>query len=497
MAFKDDVDPSHALADICQRTLRQTGPAIRDGDRWIDWPDVARHAAELTETLLQAGVPPEAAVAFAPRNRPTALSAFLALMAARRRVTMVYPFQSGAALAASIRALPVSAVIMDRDDFFSELIEILDAKGVAGIALADDGCTCICPARTASASASAIPALEILTSGTTGPPKHFPIGYDVVLDYIRQAEQRGGAERPPTLLCFPMSNISGLYTLATSFLRGRSVILLERFTVADWRNYVVEFRPQASGGPPAALAMILADDVPQGDLSSLRYFSTGAAPVDPQVQKTFEDRYGIPVLQTYGATEFGGPVSAMTLPLREAYGAGKSGSVGRPIGGAKLRIRDEDSGMLAPSGAPGTVEVLCPRMGGGWIVTSDLGTIDADGFLYLHGRSDGAIMRGGFKIMPETVEEALRTHPAVADVSVVGIDDRRLLQLPAAAVVLKPGLEPPSPAELEAHIRRTLPATHVPAAWRFVANLPRTVSFKTDRSAVRDLFAGPSASLHR
>lgn len=498
MVQTDEPNAATTLADICRRTLRQDGAAIRYQGRWTEWREIRDIAQRLQELLVRTGLASDAPVAFAPRNRPSALAAFLPLLIEQRTVQMVYPFQSSAALATSLAKLRVSAVVMDLQDFSPTVVASLREQGIAGIALEEDGCSLVDGLeRGRQQQPDRSPALEILTSGTTGPPKHFPIGYDVVLDYVRQAELRPANAGPPTLLCFPLSNISGLYTLVSSFLRGQPVVLLERFAVEDWRDYVAKFRPSGGGGPPAALAMILAADIPPSDLASLHYFSTGAAPVDPVVQRRFEERYGIPVLQTYGATEFGGPVCAMTPQLRNDFGPAKSGSVGRPIEGARICIRDQSNGRLADAGTVGIVEVVSPRMGETWITTSDLGLIDADGFLFLHGRADGAIMRGGFKIVPEVVERTLLSHPAIAEASVVGIDDARLLQVPAAAIELRAGMARPSDDELDAHVRRSLPSTHIPAYWRIVPELPRTVSFKTDRQAVRALFQEMLSSPHR
>ena len=128
---------------------------------------------------------------------------------------------------------------------------------------------------------------------------------------------------------------------------------------------------------------------------------------------------------SYGATEFGGIVSLMTLEDHAKFGAEKFGSVGRPWAGAQLQIVDPISRERLPAGTEGELEVLAPRMGPDWIKTTDLAIIDADGFLYHRGRSDGAIMRGGFKIVPEIVAAALTEHPAIGSAVVVGVADRR------------------------------------------------------------------------
>ena len=97
-------------------------------------------------------------------------------------------------------------------------------------------------------------------------------------------------------------------------------------------------------------------------------------------------------------------------------------------------------------------------------------------------------MRGGFKLLPTTIEHALLLHPTVSAAAIVGVPDRRLGQLPVALIALRPGQAAPTIEDLEAHLREHIPATHIPVSWRFVDDLPRTPSMKVDQPAVRRLF---------
>ena len=136
---------------------------------------------------------------------------------------------------------------------------------------------------------------------------------------------------------------------------------------------------------------------------------------------------------------------------------------------------------------------MAPRIGDHWIRTTDIGMIDEDGFLFLRGRADGAIVRGGFKLLPETIERALCLHPAVAAAAVVGVAERRLGQVPAAAIQIKLGQPVPEIADLEQHLRQHVYATHIPTLWKFVDAIPKNTSLKTDAAAVRQLFETASA----
>lgn len=265
-------------------------------------------------------------------------------------------------------------------------------------------------------------------------------------------------------------------------------MLVERFSVGVWRTYLRRHRPERASLPPAGFRMVLDAGVPREELAGVQSIATGAAPLDPDVHRAFEATYGIPILLSYGATEFGGPVTSMTPELHTQWGDRKLGSAGRPIAGAQLRVVDPMTGALLSAGEEGLLEVIAPRMGPDWIRTSDLAVVDADGFLFHRGRADGAIMRGGFKLLPETIERALLSHPSVAGAAVVGLQDARLGQVPVAAVQLRAGVTQPTIAELELHLRERVYATHIPVAWRFVGELPRTASFKIDGAAIRGLF---------
>jgi acyl-coenzyme A synthetase/AMP-(fatty) acid ligase len=489
----DDLDQLSAAA--LARPAAQ--PAIEFHKRWITWGEMRQVGERVGDLIAASGAGPGTRVAFVARNRPSALAALVGMIARRCTIRMVYPFQSATAIARDLAGIEPSVLVAAAEDYPEAIQAVLRSKGIAAIALQEMEASAL-PGleRTRRAGDAALPPqLEILTSGTTGPPKPFRLSYEIIAKHfvgplLTDAGAAGdAASLPPALMYFPVGNISGLYSTLPPLLRGQRVVLLERFNVAEWHDHLLRFRPAAGGLPPAAIQMVLDANIPPADLSCLRSLGAGAAPLDPAVQRAFEERYGVPILLSYGATEFGGPVSAMTLELHATWGQKKFGSVGRALPGAQLRVVDPVSGALLPPGQEGILEVISPRIGPDWIRTSDIAVIDEDGFLFHRGRADGAIIRGGFKLLPETIERALLLHPAVAAAAVVGLADQRLGQVPAAVVQLAPGAPQPGAAELEAHLRNHVPATHIPVAWRFVEAVPRTpMSFKVDRPAVRQLF---------
>ena len=157
----------------------------------------------------------------------------------------------------------------------------------------------------------------------------------------------------------------------------------------------------------------------------------------------------------------------------------------------EARIVDPETGEPRPRGVEGVLELKGAQLGEhkGWLRTTDRAVLDQDDFLFIRGRADNAIVRGGFKIHPDEVVRALDQHPAVREASVVGIPDERLGQVPAAAIILREGASPPSPEELTAFLKAKLLPYQVPTRFVFVKDLPRTASMKPALQQITALFA--------
>ncbi|HMF61084.1 MAG TPA: fatty acid--CoA ligase family protein [Vicinamibacterales bacterium] len=269
---------------------------------------------------------------------------------------------------------------------------------------------------------------------------------------------------------------------------GRPVVMFDKFDPHRWAEAVTEHRPTTTGLPPAMMRMLLDAAIPPPALTSLTSVWSGSAPVKPDTVNAFTERYGLPVLGNYGATEFCGAVATWSLDDYRRFHAERSAATGRIRPSvAHARVRDPNSGEILATGETGILELRVHRVGPEWLGTTDLAHLDADGFLYLHGRADDVIMRGGFKITPDTVVGALRRHPAVRDAAVVGIADRRLGQVPVAVVELRASHRADE-TQLISFVRESLPAYFAPTAIRIVSALPRTPTMKIDRGAVRALF---------
>jgi acyl-CoA synthetase (AMP-forming)/AMP-acid ligase II len=160
-----------------------------------------------------------------------------------------------------------------------------------------------------------------------------------------------------------------------------------------------------------------------------------------------------------------------------------------------LQVVDPDSGKEVPPGEPGLLHARVDALGPEWIATNDLVAVDADGFMFHLGRNDGAIVRGGFKVLPETIRTALREHSAVLDAACVGRADKRLGQVPVAVVELARGAAPPSEAELLGFLRERLTSQAIPVHCLFADALPRTATLKVEIQVVHRLIDAAGAHI--
>lgn len=473
-------------------------PCIEFEGRWYSGAEVTAYGAAIASALRAADVDDGAPVGLVVRNRLPHAAATAGFLAAGRAVSMIYSFQSPEAIAADVERLNLSAVVADRDDWTEPVVGAARRVGSAGVALAlaEPMVSAVEGLERRDNSRIHVPAepgvaLNILTSGTTGPPKRQAIKTHVLARTVFSvtAGERGSVDAPPEFAYWQFGGI-GMCQLIAGIYHGRPIVMMERFTVDGWVDAVKRHRIARSGVQPAVIRMLLDADVPAADLSSLECLISASGPLDPQTRDEFERRYGIPVRLAYGATEFAGSLCAWTPDMVRDFGATKRNSVGRALADTELRIVDPDTGEELPVGARGLLEAKVAPMGPEWIRTTDIASIDDDGFVTLHGRADGAINRGGFKVLPETVRRVLVTHPGVRDACVVGVPDARLGQVPFAAIEAAPGVPTPSQRELEDLVRQALPVYHVPVAFAVVDELPRNPALKVSLPAVAALYPG-------
>ncbi len=483
--------------------------AVEFEGRWHGWGELRATADALATALDDAGLGPGTPVGLLLRNAPPLIGALLGLLTSDRCAVTLNPHEGAERLAADLRELALPALVGVGQDWERPEVRT-SAAGSLGLCLTGDASR---PVEIVSGLGRPGPgphretmpgvAIEMLTSGTTGRPKRVRLSYAALAHSIGGSAahyERGKDGARPTLrrgvsiVNAPLVHVSGIFRTLLSIAGGRPIALLERFRVEPWLELIGRHRPATVSLVPAAVKMLLDADVDPAQLSSLKAVVSGTAPLPPEHGEAFEKRYGIPVLTTYGATEFAGGVAGWSLADWREWGERKRGSVGRAHPGCELRVVDPDSGEPRPAGEEGLLEVRSAQLGPGseWTRTTDVAALDGDGFLWIRGRADSAIIRGGFKVLPPEVAGVLEQHPAVREAAVIGLPDERLGQVPVAAVELVEGAAV-NAGELQAFARERLAAYQVPARIRVVERLPRTPSLKVSQPGIRQLFEAGQA----
>lgn len=495
------------------RAIMAIDPARAEIDfegRDYSWGDLARVVKAIETALGAMGLPPEARVGIMLRNRPGHLAAILAVLSTDRCLVSLNPILPDAKLFDDIAGLGLPAIIADEEDAARPGIDDVFAKAgsavlvigsrLEGVRLLTD-----CEAPKGEVRTSPGVAIEMLTSGTTGSPKRVPLtreAFDASFaGFTRYERGREFGDKPQlrsgvTMVNNPLTHIGGIYGCIGALAAGRKIGLLEKFTVDGWVDAIRRNRPKVAGAVPSAVRMLLEADVDPADLSSLSAMISGTAPLAPELVDAFYAKYGIPILGNYGATEFAGAIAGWSLDDFKANWKAKRGAVGRVHANMAARVVDAETGAELPHGEEGLLELKgdqlganFPMDGDAWLRTTDRAVLDADRFLFIKGRADNAIIRGGFKVHPDDVVKALHQHPAVREAAVVGVPDARLGEVPAAAIILRDGAEAPAADELKAFLKDRLIAYQVPVHFRVVEDFPRTPSMKPSAPGLKALFA--------
>jgi malonyl-CoA/methylmalonyl-CoA synthetase len=359
--------------------------------------------------------------------------------------------------------------------------------------------------RVQSATAAAPPAtppddalaLLCYTSGTTGRPKGVCLTQGNLAATVRALHQAWRWSYHDVLVhALPQDHIHGLVVAQHGALwAGALTIWMERFDPAealqtlDARNATVFM-----GVPTFYHRFLQLPPNPAVDLSSMRLFTSGSAPLPAEDHRAFRRRFGHAILERYGMTEVG-------IALSNPYdGERRPGAVGFPIPGIEAQIVDAE-GREVPIGEIGELRVSGPSvfvgylgrpehtdrvLVDGWMHTGDLVRRDAEGYLHIVGRRTDLIITGGHNVHPGEVEEVLQRHPSVADAAVVGVPDPDLGERVVASLVGHP-----PPEDLLVWVREQLISHKCPRAIEWVEALPRNAMGKVQKHLLRDAWSLP------
>jgi long-chain acyl-CoA synthetase len=358
-------------------------------------------------------------------------------------------------------------------------------------------------------AAAALPEIDpaqacmiLYTSGTTARPKGVVHTHNSILRAVPMMAREFFDSETVALATTPLMHAAAiLAVMAPAVYTGASMVVLPAFSPAGVLNAIQRFRVTFTASMPALMQMMVEEQERNPrDVSSLRAAGAGGDAVSLALQTRFLNAFGIPLREGYAMTE--------SFPIAFNLGArNRQGAMGPAFDGVEVRIEAPD-GRELPNGEIGEIAVRSPGncleywnnpeatadlMRGGWLHTGDLGYRDQDNFLWFKGRLKQIIIRAGSNISPQEVEEALYHHPAVAEVGVVGEADPLYGERVAAFVVLR-AAGTLTAEQLRDHARERLADYKVPERILFVASLPKGLTGKVDRRALKESLAADQSA---
>lgn len=352
-------------------------------------------------------------------------------------------------------------------------------------------------------------AVQLFTSGTTAAPKAAILRHANLVSYILGTVEFGAAEESEAaLVSVPPYHIAGIAALLSSIYAMRRIVLLPSFEPRAWTQICGAERVTNAFVVPTMLSRIVEclDDAESRNLASLRSIAYGGGRMPLELVVRALDLFpSCGFTNAYGLTETSSTVALLGPDEHRLAHASadptvraRLGSVGQPLPSIELEIRDED-GRVLPAGVSGEIYVRGDQVSGeyrersaldaqGWFPTRDAGYLDAEGYLFLSGRADDVIVRGGENISPGEIEDVLLSHPDIADVAAVGVPSAEWGEAVAAVIVVRGTA--PSHDDIRALVRARLRSSRVPEQILVVDALPYNEMGKLLRREVRRLFVG-------
>jgi len=355
------------------------------------------------------------------------------------------------------------------------------------------------------------------TAGTTGRPKGVPLKHSAFASYVLDNVDPASPDiEERNLLTVPLYHVAGIQAMLAAIYGGRTLVLMRQFEVKEWLETIQREKATRAMLVPTMLKRVIdAPDYNQYDLSSLKIITYGAAAMPFEViNKAIQVMPWVRFINAFGQTETASTITTLgpedhiiegTEEEREKKLKRLTSSIGKPLPDVEVKIVDEEGKPLAPLEV-GEILARGPRiMTGywrdeqktsqvitqdGWLRTGDMGWIDEEGYIYLAGRGDDMIIRGGENISPEEVESVLHSHPKVEEASVIGVTDPEWGQEPRAVVVLKKG-ETATSEEIIEYCRSRLAGFKRPRSVVFLDALPRNPMGKVLRKKLREDYGQP------
>ena len=359
------------------------------------------------------------------------------------------------------------------------------------------------------------PAVLLFTSGTTGEPKAAVLRHRHLTSYVLETVEFMGADPDDAaLVSVPPYHIAGIAAVLTSVWSGRRLVYLPQFSAESWVDTAAREAATHAMVVPTMLGRILEVLAERGEkLPALRHLSYGGGRMPiALVERALDHLPHVGLVNAYGLTETSSTIAVLgpedhrdAASSSEPEVRARLGSVGRPLPNLEVEIRDP-MGVAVPAGTHGEIWVRGDQVSGeylgrgaalssdGWLATNDGGWLDTEGYLFVEGRLDDIIVRGGENLSPGEIEDVLLTHPDVADAAVIGVPDEEWGEAVAAVIVLAEGAQA-EPDALRAWVAERLRSTRAPQRIEFRPELPYSETGKLLRRVLKaEMSPGPGGS---
>jgi acyl-CoA synthetase (AMP-forming)/AMP-acid ligase II len=474
--------------------------AIQNGDQRLSYKDLFSSAGGAAAQLRTSGCAQLAVLDVNSLALPVGL--FASAWAGVPFVPLNYRL-TGAELDALIARIAPAYLVTDAERV-DGLSRLPDTTVVAREAFLEGSATHSAQDAAWSMDAEEI-AVLLFTSGTTGEPKAAVLRHQNLVSYILGSVEFGSAaEGEAALVSVPPYHVAGIAAIASSVYAGRRIVQLPSFSAEGWLDAARAGGVTHAFVVPTMLTRIidaLGDDAP--NLPQLRALSYGGGKMpQPVIEKAMQVFPGVDFTQAYGLTETSSTITVLGPGDHRAASESddpavrrRLTSVGRALPSVELQIRDE-AGKPLDAGERGEIWVRGEQVSGeylgrgrtlddaGWFPTRDGGWLDPEGYLFLEGRVDDVIVRGGENLSPGEIEDVLLEHEAVADSAVVGIPDEQWGEGVAAVVVTRPGRSVTA-EEIQRWVRERLRSSRSPQRVEFRDRLPYSETGKLLRRQVR------------
>lgn len=504
------------VADIPRFHARWTPeqPALVFGDRRTTFAALDQRAAEAAASLSAEGVRPGARIAWLDLNSDCT---YEMLFACAMSGLLFCPLNWRLSVC-EIRDILADArvEILFVGKRFIDVATRLELPGLRKIVVIDGEWkdwesysswrVCLGADPAASATAPDDPAIQIYTSGTTGKPKGVVLSNHALLATGKESDGEMAWNDwscdDVSLLTMPCFHIAGLRWGVMGLLPGATTVIMSEFSPHGVIDMIIAHRVTRLFLAPTAIRLVLqAAEGRNVDFSSLKLIWYGASPIPSDLLNRAMQVFGCGFVQTYGMTETGAQATFLPPSDHDPRGSERMYSAGKALPGVQIRIVDANDAEL-PAGAVGEICIkspsnmlgywrreaeTCAVLRDGWMHSGDAGYLDADGYVYIHDRIKDMIITGGENVYSTEVENIVRSHPAVADVAVIGVPDEEWGEAVKAVVVLKPDIEA-SADEIITFVRHRIATYKAPKSVDFVADIPKNLAGKMQKNKLREKY---------